>query len=110
MQKKSGKCRSQTVKPPILPPAFMRGVPEGRGESAYLHSKYAKMPTFHRKVGTPLRPGGSGLCPNPPAHLPHKWGRQEFFDTGDSHYRVAIISGVMFSSNAMTISTDFSKS
>ena len=30
----------------ILPPAFMRGVPEGRGESEYLHSKYSKMPTF----------------------------------------------------------------
>ena len=37
----------QTVEaPPILPPAFMRGVPEGRGESEYLHSKYSEMPTF----------------------------------------------------------------
>ena len=47
----------------------MRGVAEGRGESAYLRSKYAEMPTFLRKVGTPSDPGGSGLCPNPPAHL-----------------------------------------
>ena len=36
---------------------------------------------FSVKSGHPLRPGGSGLCPNPPGHLPHKWGRQGFFDT-----------------------------
>ena len=42
----------------------MRGVPEGRGESAYLHSKYAEMPTFLRKVGTPSDPAT-------PGHLPH---------------------------------------
>ena len=63
----------QTVEePPILPPAFMRGVPEGRGESEYLHCKYSEMPTFHRKVGTPSDPVA-------PGHLPHKWGRQEVF-------------------------------
>ena len=32
----------------------MRGVAEGRGEPEYLHSKYSEMPTFLRKVGTPL--------------------------------------------------------
>ena len=50
----------------------MRGVPEGRGESAYLLRKYAEMPTFLRKVGTPSDLASLG-------HLPHKWGRQEFF-------------------------------
>ena len=41
------KVGGQTVKEPLfLPPAFMRGVPEGRGESEYLHSKYSEMPTF----------------------------------------------------------------
>ena len=34
----------------------MRGVPEGRGESEYLRSKYSEMPTFQRKVGTPSDP------------------------------------------------------
>ena len=34
---------------------------------------------FSQKSGHPLRPGGSGLCPNPPGHLPHLWGRQEVF-------------------------------
>ena len=47
---------SRIVKEPqILPPAFMRGVPEGRGESAYLLCKQAKHP-----------------------RSPHKWGRQVF--------------------------------
>ena len=50
----------------------MRGVPEGRGESEYLHCKYSEMPTFHRKVGTPSDPAT-------PGHLPHKWGSQEVF-------------------------------
>ena len=35
---------------------------EGRGESAYLRSKYAKMPTFHRKVGTPSDPMAPGFA------------------------------------------------
>ena len=52
-----------TVKEPqILPPAFMRGVPEGRGESEYLHSKYSEMPTFLRKVGTPSDPAAPGFA------------------------------------------------
>ena len=38
----------------------MRGVPEGRGESEYLLSKYSEMPTFHRKVGTPSDPLAPG--------------------------------------------------
>ena len=37
----------------LLPPSFMRGVAEGRGEPEYLHSKYSEIPTFLRKVGTP---------------------------------------------------------
>ena len=40
----------------------MRGVPEGRGESAYLRSKYAEIPTFHRKVGTPSDPAAPGFA------------------------------------------------
>ena len=40
----------------------MRGVAEGRGESAYLLRKYAKMPTFHRKVGTPSDPVAPGFA------------------------------------------------
>ena len=53
----------------------MRGVPEGRGESSYLLSKYEEMPTFQRKVGTPSDPAV-------PGHLPHlanaKQGRLVF--------------------------------
>ena len=30
----------------LLPPAFMRGVPEGRGESEYLHRTYSEKPVF----------------------------------------------------------------
>ena len=40
----------------------MRGVPEGRGESEYLHCKYSEMPTFHRKVGTPSDPVAPGFA------------------------------------------------
>ena len=56
----------------LLPPAFMRGVPAGRGESEYLRSKYSESPLFDEKRAGPLRPDGSGLCPNPPGHLPYK--------------------------------------
>jgi hypothetical protein len=31
---------------PRLPPAFMRGVPEGRGEYEYLRRKYSEKATF----------------------------------------------------------------
>ena len=48
----------------------MRGVPEGRGEPAYLLCKYAKMSTFLGKVDTPSDLALLG-------HLPHEWGRQE---------------------------------
>jgi len=37
----------------FLAPAFMRGVPEGRGESEYLQRKYSEKPVFHRKTGSP---------------------------------------------------------
>ena len=40
----------------------MRGVAEGRGEFAYLQRKYAKMPTFHRNVGTPSDPVAPGFA------------------------------------------------
>ena len=50
----------------------MRGVPEGRGESEYLRSKYSEKTTFQRKVDTPSDLASLG-------HLPHKWGRQELF-------------------------------
>ena len=47
---------SRIVKEPqILPPAFMRGVPEGRGESAYLLCKQAKHPR------SPINGGASFL-------------------------------------------------
>ena len=58
--------------PTLLPPSFMRGVAEGRGEPEYLHSKYSEIPTFLRKVGTPSDLASLG-------HLPHEWGRQELF-------------------------------
>ena len=32
--------------PTLLPPSFMRGVAEGRGELEYLRSKYSEMSTF----------------------------------------------------------------
>ena len=50
----------------------MRGVAEGQGEFEYLRSKYSKLPVFLKKRAEPLRPGGSGLCPNPPGHLPYE--------------------------------------
>jgi hypothetical protein len=74
---KTTRCRGigwlQIVKEPtILPPSFMRGVAEGRGEPEYLHSKYSEIPTFLRKVGTPSDLALLG-------HLPHSWGRQALF-------------------------------
>ena len=37
----------------FLPPAFMRGVPEGRGESEYLQRKYSEKPVFYENGQTP---------------------------------------------------------
>ena len=55
---------------------------EGRGEPEYLLCKYSEKPVFLRKKQAhPLRHDGSGHRPNPSCHLPHKWGRQGFFDT-----------------------------
>ena len=65
----------QYVKEPtILPPSFMRGVAEGRGEPEYLHSKYSEIPTFLRKVGTPPTSLRS-------ATSPMNGGGKSFFDT-----------------------------
>ena len=76
--------------PTLLPPSFMRGVAEGRGEPEYLHSKYSEMPTFLRKVGTPSTLAKSRLRRLLAARacgrrdlaalgpLP-RWGRQESF-------------------------------
>ena len=38
--------RSDCQRTPILAPRIYEGVPEGRGESEYLRSKYSEMPTF----------------------------------------------------------------
>ena len=58
----------QSVKdPPILPPAFMRGVPEGRGEFAYLRSKYAQMPA------TCLGGGHLNMSKNPSLPFEGRW-------------------------------------
>ena len=65
--------------PLFLPPAFMRGVAEGRGESAYLLRKYAEMPTFHRKVGTPSDPVAPGFARIHRPTSPINGGGKRFF-------------------------------
>ena len=54
----------------ILPPAFMRGVAEGRGESEYLRSKYSEIPDFLLKIGKnpsdPVAPDFTGATGPPP--------------------------------------------
>ena len=59
----------------------MRGVPAGRGESEYLHSKYSKMPAFHRKAGTPSDPAAPGFARIHRATSPINGGGKSFFDT-----------------------------
>ena len=61
----------ELLKKDSLPPAFMRGVPEGRGESEYFRRKYSGKPIFLRKAGTPSDLATLG-------HLPHKWGEASF--------------------------------
>ena len=47
----------------FLPPAFMRGVPEGRGESEYLQGKYSEIAHFPVKSGqTPSDPAAPGFA------------------------------------------------
>ena len=47
----------------FLPPAFMRGVPEGRGESEYLLGKYSEIARFSVKSGqTPSDPAAPGFA------------------------------------------------
>ena len=70
------RCQS----PLILPPAFMRGVAEGRGESEYLRSQYAKMPTFLCKVGTPSEPVAPGFARIHRPTSPIYGGGRNFFD------------------------------
>jgi hypothetical protein len=70
----------------ILPPSFMRGVAEGRGESAYLRSKYAQVPTFHRKVGTPSDPMAPGFARIHRPTSPINGGGKRFFDTLTAQY------------------------
>ena len=67
--------------PLFLPPSFMRGGPKAGGESAYLLRKYAKMPTFHRKVGTPSDPVAPGFARIHRATSPIYGGGKKFFDT-----------------------------
>ena len=64
----------------------MRGVPEGRGEPAYLLCKYAEMSTFRRKVDTPSDLALLG-------HLPHKWGRQAVLRYQPEHHQADGIDG-----------------
>ena len=59
----------------------MRGVPEGRGESEYLRSKYSEMPTFQRKVGTPSDPAAPGFARIHRATSPMNGGGKRFFNT-----------------------------
>ena len=59
----------------------MRGVPEGRGESEYLHSKYSEMPTFLRKVGTPSDPAAPGFARIHRATSPINGGGKSFQHT-----------------------------
>ena len=70
--------------PKSCPPSFMRGDVQAKrrtGGSPSVCTANRQNTHFSMKSRHPLRPGGSGLCPNPPGHLPHKWGRQDFFDT-----------------------------
>ena len=59
----------------------MRGVPEGRGESEYLRSKYLEMATFQRKVGTPSDPAAPGSARIHRATSPINGGGNRFFPT-----------------------------
>ena len=62
----------------------MRGVPEGRGESEYLLSKYSEMPTFHRKVGTPSDPVTPGKAQSHRPTSPINGGGKSFTHTGNA--------------------------
>ena len=79
----------------------MRGVPAGRGESAYLHRKYAKMPTFHRKVGTPSDPAAPGFARIHRATSPINGGGKNFLDT-QKNRRNAPVFVVYFRSRLMS--------
>ena len=53
-----------------MPPAFMRGVPEGRGESEYLRRKYSEKATFRGKVAISSVPAAPGFARIPRATSP----------------------------------------
>ena len=72
---------SDCQRTPILAPRIYEGGARRAGGVRIFAQQIFGKAHFSLKSGHPLRPGGSRLRLKPPGHLPHEWGRQEFFDT-----------------------------
>ena len=58
----------------FLPPSFMRGgARRAGGVRIFALQIFGKAPFSVKNGQNPLRHNGSGRCPNPSCHLPHKW-------------------------------------